>query len=56
MKPTKSKSGAIRYADGFIDNKKSLGAAKAAAAAKMTAEERALSEPLKPKPSKFKPA
>ncbi len=55
MKPTKSKSGAIRYADGFIDNKKSLGAAKAAAAAKMTAE-RALGEPLASKPSKFKPA
>ena len=56
MKPTKSPSGAIRYADGFIDNQKSLGAAKAVTATKMTAEERALGEPLKPKPSKFKPA
>jgi len=50
MKPTKSKSGAIRYADVFIDNKKSLGAAIAAAAAKMTKEERSLQEPLAPKP------
>jgi hypothetical protein len=55
MKPTKSKSGAIRFADGFIYNKKSLGAAKAATAAKMTAEERALGGPLVPKSFKLKP-